>query len=144
MSSDGLLWQWANKLHPKFKTPYVSSILVGTAVALLAASLPIATLGELTSIGTLFAFTIVCAGVWILRVRDPELKRPFKTPWVPFVPIMGIVVSLALMLSLHNLTWEVFLIWLAIGLVVYFTYSRHHSRVQLALQRATRVGGAGR
>ena len=140
MSHDGLLWKWASKVHPKFKTPYVSSILVGAAVALLAAALPISTLAELTSIGTLFAFTIVCAGVWILRRLDPELKRPFKTPWVPFVPIMGMLVSLALMLSLHLLTWEVFLIWLALGLVVYFTYSRKHSRVQLALRKATGVG----
>lgn len=137
MSHDGLLWKWASKIHPKFRTPYLSSIMVGICVALLAAALPISTLAELTSIGTLFAFTIVCAGVWILRVRDPKLKRPFSTPWVPFVPIMGMLVSLALMLSLHNLTWEVFLIWLALGLVVYFVYGHKHSRVQLALQKAT-------
>lgn len=137
MSSDGLLWKWAHKVHPRFKTPYISSIVVGLCVAVLAAVLPITTLDELTSIGTLFAFTIVCAGVWILRVRDPKLARPFKTPWVPFVPIMGMVVSLALMLALHNLTWEVFLAWLAFGLVIYFLYGRHHSRVQQALQKAT-------
>ena len=130
MSQDGLLWPWAGKIHPKFRTPYISTILVGVCVATLAASLPVSTLAELTSIGTLFAFTIVCIGVWILRVREPDLPRPFKTPWVPFVPIMGALVSLALMLALHGLTWEVFLIWLVIGLVVYFTYSRHHSRVQ--------------
>lgn len=136
MSHDGLLWKWASKVHPKFHTPYVSSAVVGVCVALLAATLPIARLAELTSIGTLFAFTIVCAGVWILRVRDPEMPRPFKTPWVPFVPIVGMLVSAALMAFLHNLTWYVFLIWLAIGLVVYYTYGRHHSRVQLALQKA--------
>ena len=130
MSQDGLLWQWAGKIHPKFRTPYISTILVGVCVATLAATLPVSTLAELTSIGTLFAFTIVCVGVWILRVREPDLPRPFKTPWVPFVPIMGALVSLALMLALHGLTWEVFLIWLVIGLVVYFSYSRHHSRVQ--------------
>jgi APA family basic amino acid/polyamine antiporter len=138
MSTDGLLWKWASKIHPKFRTPYISTIVVGICVATLAASLPVSTLAELTSIGTLFAFTIVCAGVWILRVREPDLPRPFKTPWVPFVPIMGVLVSFALMLALHLLTWEVFLVWLALGLVVYFTYSRHHSRVQLALQKAGR------
>jgi APA family basic amino acid/polyamine antiporter len=132
MSSDGLLWKWAGKIHPKFRTPYISTMLVGLCVATLAASLPVSTLAELTSVGTLFAFTIVCVGVWILRVREPDLPRPFKTPWVPFVPIVGALASLALMLTLHWLTWEVFLIWLALGLVVYFTYSQYHSRVQLA------------
>ncbi len=130
MSQDGLLWKWAGKIHPRFRTPYISTILVGFCVALLAATLPVSTLAELTSVGTLFAFTIVCVGVWILRVREPDLPRPFKTPWVPFVPIVGALASLALMLTLHLLTWEVFLIWLALGLVVYFTYSRYHSRVQ--------------
>lgn len=136
MSSDGLLWKWAGKIHPKFRTPYISTIVVGICVATLAATLPVKTLAELTSIGTLFAFTIVCAGVWILRVREPNLPRPFKTPWVPFVPIMGVLMSFALMLTLHLLTWQVFTGWLALGLVVYFTYSRYHSKVQLALQKA--------
>ena len=99
-------------------------------MALLAALLPISTLDELTSIGTLFAFTIVCAGVWVLRRQQPNLHRPFKTPWVPFVPIMGMLLSLLMMFSLHLLTWEVFLIWLAIGLGIYFIYSRKHSKVQ--------------
>jgi len=134
MAHDGLLWKWAGKVHKKFHTPYLSSIVIGVVVAMLAATLPITTLDELTSIGTLFAFTIVCAGVWILRVREPNLKRPFKTPWVPFVPIMGMLVSLALMLSLHALTWEVFLIWLVIGLFVYGLYSRKHSKVQQELR----------
>ena len=136
MSSDGLLWKWASRIHPRFRTPWISTIVVGLCVATLAAALPISILAELTSIGTLFAFTIVCAGVWILRVREPDLPRPFKTPWVPFVPIMGVLVSFSLMLALHLLTWEVFLIWLALGLVVYFSYSRNHSKVQLALRAA--------
>lgn len=130
MANDGLLWGWACKVHPKLRTPYISTAVIGICVALLAASLPIATLGELTSIGTLFAFTIVCAGVWILRRRQPDLPRPFRTPWVPFVPIMGMLISLLLMFSLHLLTWEVFLIWLAVGLVIYFLYSRRTSKVQ--------------
>ncbi len=136
MSHDGLLWKWASKVHPKLRTPYVSTILVGICVACLAAFLPITTLDELTSIGTLFAFTIVCAGVWVLRRQKPHLARPFRTPWVPFVPIMGILVSLAMMFSLHALTWEVFLIWLAVGLVVYFTYSVRHSKVRHAIRSA--------
>ncbi|MBV9082382.1 MAG: amino acid permease [Acidobacteriaceae bacterium] len=130
MAHDRLLWEWAGRVHPTLRTPYLSTIVVGICVALLAATLPISTLDELTSIGTLFAFTIVCAGVWILRRRQPSLARPFKTPWVPFVPIMGMLISLALMFSLHGLTWEVFLIWLVVGLGVYFAYSRKHSHVQ--------------
>ncbi|MGH9435355.1 MAG: APC family permease, partial [Terriglobia bacterium] len=136
MGHDGLLWKWTCKVHPKFRTPYISTIVIGLCVAVLAAFLPITTLDELTSIGTLFAFTIVCAGVWVLRRERPEMKRPFKTPWVPFVPIMGMIISLALMLSLHALTWEVFLIWLAIGLCIYFTYSRRHSTVQREIRAA--------
>jgi APA family basic amino acid/polyamine antiporter len=142
MAHDGLIWQWASKVHRRFRTPYLSSIVIGVGVATLAASLPITTLDELTSIGTLFAFTIVCAGVWIMRVREPNLKRPFKTPWVPFVPIMGMLVSLGLMASLHGLTWEVFLSWLVLGLFVYSLYSRKHSKVQAEL-RGTQTGGAG-
>src|SRR5690348_1177653 len=132
MSHDGLLGKWGCKVHPKLRTPYISTIIIGICVALLAASLPISALGELTSIGTLFAFTVVCAGVWILRTQQPELPRPFKTPWVPFVPIMGMAVSLLMMFSLHLLTWEVFLSWLVVGLIIYFSYSRKHSSVQLS------------
>ncbi|MGH9351068.1 MAG: amino acid permease [Terriglobia bacterium] len=130
MAHDGLLWEWAGKVHPKLRTPYISTTVIGVCVALLAALLPISTLDELTSIGTLFAFTVVCAAVWILRRRQPNLLRPFKTPWVPFVPVMGMLVSLLMMFSLHLLTWEVFLIWLAAGLGVYFIYSRRHSKLR--------------
>ncbi|HUY14271.1 MAG TPA: amino acid permease [Terriglobia bacterium] len=130
MAHDGLLWNWACKVHPKLRTPYISTSVIGLCVALLAALLPISTLDELTSIGTLFAFTVVCAAVWILRRRQPNLYRPFRTPWVPFVPIMGIVVSMIMMFSLHLLTWEVFLTWLAVGLGVYFSYGVRHSKLQ--------------
>lgn len=130
MAHDGLLWSWAGKVHPKLRTPWIGTIVIGICVMCLAAFLPITTLDELTSIGTLFAFTVVCAGVWILRRRQPELHRPFRTPWVPFVPIMGMAVSLLMMVSLHGLTWIVFLIWLALGLCIYFLYSRRHSKVQ--------------
>ncbi len=136
MAHDGLLGKWACKVHPKMRTPYISTALIGVIVALLAASLPISKLDELTSIGTLFAFTVVSAGVWILRRQQPNLHRPFRTPWVPFVPIMGMGVSLLMMVSLHGLTWEVFLIWLAVGLVIYFSYGRRHSTVQLDISRA--------
>jgi APA family basic amino acid/polyamine antiporter len=138
MAHDGLLWGWACRVHPKLRTPYISTVVIGSCVALLAALLPISTLDELTSIGTLFAFTIVCAGVWILRRRQPDLPRPFKTPWVPFVPIMGMLISLLLMFSLHALTWEVFLSWLVVGLVVYFVFSRRHSKVQQVADQAPR------
>ncbi len=130
MSRDGLLPQWASAVHPRFKTPWISSIIVGLFIAVFAGLLPIRLLGELVSIGTLFAFIIVCIGVWILRRRRPELARPFKTPWVPFVPVAGILISLLLMASLPFDTWLRLIVWLVIGFVIYFAYSRHHSRVQ--------------
>jgi APA family basic amino acid/polyamine antiporter len=95
--------------------------------AIVAGALPISLLGELVSIGTLLAFVIVCAGVWYLRVKEPHRERPFTTPLVPLVPILGIVVCLAMMVGLPGDTWLRLLIWLAIGLVIYFGYSRHHS-----------------
>src|SRR5579863_4441125 len=130
MAHDGLLWKWAGDIHPRFRTPWKSTAIVGILVAIVGSLVPIGTLGQLVSIGTLFAFVIVCAGVWVMRVRRPELKRPFKTPWVPFVPIMGILISLALILSLNLLTIIRLFVWLAIGLVVYFTYSVKHSKVR--------------
>lgn len=133
MSRDGLLPSWVGAIHPKYRTPWLSTIVVGSMVAFLPALLPISDLGHLVSIGTLFAFVIVSAGIWILRVRKPDLHRPFKTPWVPFVPIMGIGVSLALMASLPWITWERLFIWLAIGMVIYFLYGRKHSKVQQEL-----------
>jgi basic amino acid/polyamine antiporter, APA family len=130
MSRDGLLPEWAGKVHHRFRTPYISSITVGLFVAIFASVIPIGILGELVSIGTLLAFVIVCAGVWILRVRRPELHRPFKTPLVPLVPILGIVISFALMASLPFDTWIRLFVWLAIGMAIYFGYSQHHSHVQ--------------
>ena len=137
MSRDGLLPPWASAIHPRFKTPWISSIAVGLFIAVFAGLLPISILGDLVSIGTLFAFIIVCIGVWILRRRRPELERPFKTPWVPAVPLLGILISFLLMLSLPGGTWLRLVVWLVIGLVIYFAYSRKHSRVQAA------AGGAG-
>jgi APA family basic amino acid/polyamine antiporter len=133
MSRDALLPEWAGRVHPRFRTPYISSITVGAFVACFAALVPIGILGELVSIGTLLAFVIVCAGVWIMRRKRPNLARPFRTPWVPFVPLMGIVVSLLMMLSLPGATWVRLVVWLVIGLLIYFLYGRWHSRVQAAL-----------
>ncbi len=138
MSRDGLLPEWAGAVHPRFRTPWISSIAVGIFVAFFSALIPIGILGQLCNIGTLLAFIIVCAGVWVLRVRRPELPRPFKTPLVPLVPILGIVICLALMASLPGDTWLRLLIWLAIGMVIYFFYGRHHSRVQRAASGASR------
>jgi APA family basic amino acid/polyamine antiporter len=129
MAHDGLLWKWASDIHPRFRTPWKSTIIVGLFVAIFASVIPIGILGELVSIGTLLAFIIVCAGVWVMRRRHPDIARPFRTPWVPFVPIMGIVVSLLLMAALPLDTWIRLAIWLVIGMVIYFTYGRHHSRV---------------
>jgi APA family basic amino acid/polyamine antiporter len=130
MAHDGLLWKWAGDIHPRFRTPWKSTAIVGLCVATLGALVPIGNLGQLVSIGTLLAFVIVCAGVWILRVRRPDLERPFKTPWVPFVPIMGIIVSVGLMAGLNGLTWVRLIVWLLIGMVIYFTYSVKHSHVR--------------
>ncbi len=135
MSRDGLLPAWAGKVHHKFRTPYISSITVGIFVAFFAALIPIGILGELVSIGTLLAFVIVCAGVWILRRKEPDLPRPFKTPLVPVVPILGILISMMLMASLPFDTWLRLIIWLIIGLVIYFGYGRHHSRVALSARK---------
>src|SRR5437764_3092925 len=132
MSRDHLLPEWFCTVHTKFRTPYISSICVGIFVAIFASVIPIAILGELVSIGTLLAFVIVCAGVWVLRRTDPALPRPFKTPLVPFVPIMGGLISLLMMAGLPGDTWLRLIIWLIIGMVIYFSYGRHHSRVQLA------------
>jgi APA family basic amino acid/polyamine antiporter len=134
MSRDGLLPEWAGRVHPRFHTPWISSIVVGFCVAVFASVLPINVLAQLTSIGTLLAFVIVSGGVWILRVRRPDLPRPFKVPLVPLVPILGMGIPLFLMLSLPFSTWLRLIVWLVIGMVIYFTYGRKHSH--LARQRA--------
>jgi APA family basic amino acid/polyamine antiporter len=136
MSRDGLLPRWAGAVHRRFRTPWISSIVVGFFVAVFASLIPIGILGELVSIGTLLAFVIVCAGVWLLRVRRPDLPRAFKTPLVPLVPILGILISLLLMAALPGGTWLRLIVWLVIGMAIYFGYSRKHSRVQMALAAA--------
>lgn len=130
MSRDGLLPPWVSAVHPKFRTPWLSSIFVGTFVGVFAGLVPIAVLGQLVSIGTLFAFVIVCAGVLILRRTRPDLRRAFRAPWVPAVPILGIAISLLLMLTLPLDTWIRLFVWLGLGLLIYFTYGRHHSKLR--------------
>jgi APA family basic amino acid/polyamine antiporter len=140
MSKDGLLWPWASKVHPRFRTPYISSIAVGIFVAFLAMLVPLNILDEMTSVGTLLAFMLVSAGVWMLRRSNPELPRPFKTPMVPLVPILAILFSGALIIGLDWKTQARLVIWLLIGLVIYFSYGRKHSKVQALLGAAPRKG----
>ena len=130
MSRDGLLPNVFSAIHPRFRTPWITTIIFGSFAAIMPAFLPIGKLAELVNIGTLLAFTIVSAGVWILRVRHPDMHRPFKTPLVPLVPFLGIVSALFLMSQLEAITWEVMIGWLVIGLIIYFTYSIKHSKVQ--------------
>ncbi|HUL75507.1 MAG TPA: amino acid permease [Vicinamibacterales bacterium] len=132
MANDGLLPPFAKKIHPKFRTPYVTSIITGIVVSIAAGFTPIGALGELVSIGTLLAFVIVSIGVVFLRYQQPNLARPFKTPWVPFVPILSALVSFGLMAGLPGVTWLRLAIWMAIGLVVYFGYGYSHSELRKA------------
>ena len=128
MAKDGLLPPAAGRAHKKYGTPYVTTIATGLAVATAAALLPIGIVGELVSIGTLFAFVIVCGGVLVLRYTHPEIPRPFKTPLVPFVPLMGIFSCIYLMLGLPKDTWIRLFAWMALGLVIYFAYGIRKSR----------------
>lgn len=134
MSRDGLLWPWASKIHPRFRTPYISSMVVGLFVAILATLLPLHILDEMTSVGTLLAFVLVSAGVWVMRRTHPDLSRPFRCPMVPVVPILAIGFSSLLIVSLSYWTQLRLLVWLVIGLIIYFTYSVKHSKVRNAVK----------
>jgi APA family basic amino acid/polyamine antiporter len=129
MSRDGLLPKVFATVHPRFRTPHVSTIMIGAIIALVAGLTRIDVLGQLVSIGTLLAFVLVSIGIIILRKTLPDAPRPFRTPGVPYVPVIGALICLAQMVGLPVATWERLLIWLAIGLVVYLAYSRRRSLV---------------
>ncbi len=133
MSRDGLLWPWASTIHTRFRTPYISSIVVGLFVAVLATLVPLSVLDEMVSVGTLLAFVLVSAGVWVMRKTHPELDRPFRTPMVPLIPILAILFSGALIVGLSPMTQLRLVIWLIIGLAIYFGYGRKHSKLQNAV-----------
>ncbi len=133
MARDGLLGGWASAVHPRFRTPWISTIVTGAAVALAAGFLPLQILGQLVNIGTLLAFALVCAGVWILRRTRPDLERPFRVPLMPLVPILGILCCTGLMFTLPADTWIRLVVWLLAGFAVYFGYGRRHSVLQREL-----------
>jgi|ERR1051326_1760759 APA family basic amino acid/polyamine antiporter len=137
MSRDGLLWPWASAIHPRFRTPYISSIVVGFFVAILAMLFPLSILDQMTSVGTLLAFVLVSAGVWVMRKTHPDVPRPFKTPLVPLVPILAILFSGFLIVTLSPATQIRLIVWLLIGFLIYFSYGRKHSKVQKALDGNT-------
>jgi APA family basic amino acid/polyamine antiporter len=130
MARDGLLPAWAARVHPRFRTPHVTTILTGAVVATFATFLNINEVVELTNIGTLFAFVLVAIGVLILRRTNPDRVRPFRTPLVPWVPLFAVIMCTYLMLQLPWVTWVRFAVWLAIGLLVYFMYGMRHSVLQ--------------
>ncbi len=131
MSRDGLLPERFSRLHHRFKTPVFGVLIVGVVAAVMSSVLPIYLIAELANIGTLSAFAMVSLGVIVLRYNRPELHRPFKVPLMPYLPLFSIAASVYLMINLPVLTWYRFLIWMALGLLIYFTYSIHHSRANV-------------
>ena len=136
MANDGLLpKKFFAAIHPKFRTPYKNTVLVGLLAAIVGSVTPIDDIGKMVNIGTLLAFIIVCIAVMILRNTNPGQARPFRTPWVPVVPVLGILFNGYMMYKLGWINWARLIVWLIIGMVIYFTYSRHHSRVRNALTK---------
>ncbi|HXJ32398.1 MAG TPA: amino acid permease [Candidatus Eisenbacteria bacterium] len=143
MARDGLIPKsFFAAVHPRFRTPHKATILTGILVATIAAIFPLKLLADLVNIGTLMAFVIVCAAVIVMRRTNPNVARPFRTPWVPLVPIAGILMNLAMMFSLGWENWLRLAVWLLIGFVIYFGYSRHHSIMSVELPHELKVGGA--
>jgi APA family basic amino acid/polyamine antiporter len=145
MSRDQLLPAGVSKVHPRYRTPYITTIITGVVVAIVAALTPISVLGEMTSIGTLFAFVVVCAGVLVLRAKRPDAHRPFKVAGGPILPVLGVVSCLYLMLNLTVMTWVRFLVWLDLGMIIYWFYGRTHSPLvdRREVARLTAVEKAG-
>jgi APA family basic amino acid/polyamine antiporter len=131
IGKDGLLPRALSKIHPRLKTPYIATIVSALISLVLAGLLPIEILGQLVSMVTLFIFAIVCLGVWVLRYTHPEFERPFKVPLVPWIPLLGILACFSQMLVLPAVTWLQLLLWIAIGLAIYFAYGIKHSRIRL-------------
>ncbi|MGH7236242.1 MAG: amino acid permease [Nitrospiraceae bacterium] len=135
MSRDGLLGPWLSKVHPRFRTPHHATILTGVGVAVLAALIPIGEAADMTNIGTLFAFALVCAGVLVLRRTRPNHPRPFRIRFMPWVPVLGMAACLGLMAFLPTVTWFRFVIWSIIGVAVYFGYSMRHSKLAVTREK---------
>jgi APA family basic amino acid/polyamine antiporter len=133
MSGDGLLPPVFAKIHPKFRTPWITTLLTGGAVGVVGALFPIGVLGNLVSIGTLFAFVLVSIGVWVLRYTKPGAVRPFRTPLVPIVPILAVIICMGMMYGLGRDTWERLAIWMVLGLGIYVMYGVRNSRIGLAM-----------
>jgi APA family basic amino acid/polyamine antiporter len=144
MSRDGLLPKWFAKTHPERQVPTRVTWIVGIGSAILAGVLPINTVAELTNIGILSAFVVVCVAVIVLRYRSPEIPRSFRTPWMPVVPAVGVLFSLWLIISLPWETWVRFAVWLVIGLAIYFGYSRRHSLLNPDSPRHVGAAAGGR
>src|SRR5262249_17418093 len=132
MSRDGLVPGVFSEVHPRYRTPWKSNLLFFAFVGAFAAFVPGDIVGDMTSIGTLFAFVLVCAGVWIMRVRDPNAPRQFRTPLVPVVPILGIISNGAMIYGLDWPNWLRLAVWLVIGLLIYFAYGQRHSKLNKA------------
>ncbi|OYZ44640.1 MAG: amino acid transporter, partial [Sphingobacteriales bacterium 24-40-4] len=130
MAKDGLLPKFFAAVHPKFRTPWKTNLFFLVFVSLFAGLVPVSDLGHMVSIGTLFAFTLVCIGIMVLRKSLPNAVRPFRTPFVPFVPVMGILVCLYLMYSLPTESWIRLFIWMGLGVIIYFIYGKQHSKVR--------------
>jgi APA family basic amino acid/polyamine antiporter len=140
MAADGLLPSWIGHINPKTHTPIRAQLIIGVFAAIFGGVFPISILGELVSIGTLLAFVIVCAGIIVLRKTSPDLPRPFRTPLVPYVPIAGVLFCFYLMASLPLDTWIRLVVWMAIGLAIYFGYGRRHSRLRAEVAASAKEG----